>query len=135
MSKNKKGLSVDFIGPYSRFMYQTNKVNQNGGDVLVASGPLIYAKQFIEERLPFLKKEETQVIASNSIQIPNEWERISCNWKEQDRVILNASKIISRSGYSTIMDLHFLQKPFEMYPTKGQAEQEYLAGLNRPSEP
>lgn len=135
LSKNDKGLNVNYIGPYSRFMFQNDDIGESGNTVLIASGPDIYAQQFIEERLPFLNKDETLVIAASSIETPNEWERVSSNWKEQDKIILNASKIISRCGYSTIMDLHFLQKPFEMYPTRGQAEQEYLAGLNRPSEP
>ena len=135
LSKKKKGLPADFIGPYSRFMFQENMMNQNGGEVLIASGPVIYAKQFVDEQLPFLNKDDAQVIAASSIEIPNEWVRVSNQWKAQDVVIMNASKIISRSGYSTIMDLHFLKKSFEMYPTKGQAEQEYLAKINRTSEP
>lgn len=35
--------------------------------------------------------------------------------------------IISRSGYTTLMDLHFLQKKALLIPTPGQTEQEYLA--------
>ena len=38
-----------------------------------------------------------------------------------------ASLIISRSGYSTIMDLVQLQKRAILVPTPGQTEQEYLA--------
>ena len=44
-------------------------------------------------------------------------------------VILGAEKIICRSGYSTIMDLHTLNclRKAEFIPTPGQTEQEYLA--------
>lgn len=35
-------------------------------------------------------------------------------------------EIISRSGYSTIMDLHALNREAELTPTPGQTEQEYL---------
>jgi len=38
-----------------------------------------------------------------------------------------ASLIIARSGYSTIMDLGWINKPVLLIPTPGQAEQEYLA--------
>lgn len=47
-------------------------------------------------------------------------------------VFLGAKKIISRSGYSTIMDLsalNCLQKA-EFFPTPGQTEQEYLAKIH-----
>ena len=134
LSKNDKGLNVNYIGSYSRFMFQNDNIGENGNTVLIASGPDVYARQFIEERLPLLKKAETQIIAANSIETSEDWTRISNRWKEQDLAILNASKIISRSGYSTIMDLHFLQKPFDLHPTKGQAEQEYLAKISGASE-
>ena len=44
-------------------------------------------------------------------------------------VFLGAKKIISRSGYSTIMDLETLNclQKAEFHPTPGQTEQEYLA--------
>ena len=39
---------------------------------------------------------------------------------------VNCKHIISRSGYSTIMDLHVLNRSAELSPTPGQTEQEYL---------
>lgn len=47
--------------------------------------------------------------------------------EEMQSVILNAKKIICRSGYSTIMDLQVLGKTALLVPTPGQTEQEYLA--------
>ncbi len=41
--------------------------------------------------------------------------------------ISEASFIISRCGYSTVMDLAALQKKSILIPTPGQTEQEYLA--------
>ncbi|MDR2928566.1 MAG: hypothetical protein LBV41_10300 [Cytophagaceae bacterium] len=41
--------------------------------------------------------------------------------------IANTPIVISRSGYTTIMDLWFLQKSAVLIPTPGQTEQEYLA--------
>jgi UDP-N-acetylglucosamine transferase subunit ALG13 len=47
---------------------------------------------------------------------------------EEATDILNQSKIvISRSGYSTLMDLEVLNKKAILIPTPGQTEQEYLA--------
>ena len=42
-------------------------------------------------------------------------------------ILLESQCIISRSGYSTIMDLAFLGKKAILIPTPGQTEQEYLA--------
>ena len=46
--------------------------------------------------------------------------------------LLGASRIIARSGYSTIMDLAALgvKDKAELIPTPGQPEQEYLAILH-----
>jgi UDP-N-acetylglucosamine:LPS N-acetylglucosamine transferase len=38
-----------------------------------------------------------------------------------------SEKIICRSGYSSLMDLHAIQRKAVLVPTPGQTEQEYLA--------
>jgi UDP-N-acetylglucosamine transferase subunit ALG13 len=45
---------------------------------------------------------------------------------ELEPIIRNCSVVISRSGYSTIMDLMRLGKKAIFIPTPGQTEQEYL---------
>jgi len=48
--------------------------------------------------------------------------------KENREILMNKAKmVISRSGYSTIMDLAILGTKALMIPTPGQIEQEYLA--------
>lgn len=48
--------------------------------------------------------------------------------KELKKLILSSDKIICRSGYSTLMDMHLLgKKELILIPTPGQSEQEYLA--------
>jgi UDP-N-acetylglucosamine transferase subunit ALG13 len=47
--------------------------------------------------------------------------------QELEHYIKEASFVISRCGYSTIMDLLTMQKKSILVPTPGQAEQEYLA--------
>ena len=44
-----------------------------------------------------------------------------------EQVINESNLVISRSGYSTIMDLATLGKKCVLIPTPGQTEQEYLA--------
>lgn len=50
------------------------------------------------------------------------------NGTELKKLILGAETVICRSGYSTLMDLHLLEKKnLILIPTRGQTEQEYLA--------
>ncbi len=50
---------------------------------------------------------------------------------EKRELIMNRSKlIISRSGYSTLMDIYALGKKAMFIPTPQQTEQEYLAKLH-----
>ena len=46
---------------------------------------------------------------------------------ELEKAIVEASFVISRCGYSTVMDLMELRKKSILIPTPGQTEQEYLA--------
>ena len=47
--------------------------------------------------------------------------------EELEKTINQSELVISRSGYSTIMDLAVLEKKVFFIPTPGQYEQEYLA--------
>ncbi len=47
---------------------------------------------------------------------------------ELQKEILSSEIILSRPGYSTVMDLALLGKKAIFVPTPGQTEQEYLAG-------
>ncbi len=53
-----------------------------------------------------------------------------CNSTELEEIIQESKVIVCRSGYSSIMDLAFVQKDKVLFvPTPGQTEQEYLAKL------
>ncbi len=68
------------------------------------------------------KTEEQKEILQDNIQI------YSFLTKENREILMNKAKmVISRSGYSTIMDLAILGTKALMIPTPGQIEQEYLA--------
>jgi predicted glycosyltransferase len=68
------------------------------------------------------KTEKTEDITQENIKI------FSFLTKEQRENLLNRSKIvISRSGYSTILDLAVIRTKALMTPTPGQIEQEYLS--------
>jgi hypothetical protein len=49
--------------------------------------------------------------------------------KEMGRIILESEHIVTRSGYTTLMELVSLGRSALIIPTPGQSEQEYLAEL------
>jgi UDP:flavonoid glycosyltransferase YjiC (YdhE family) len=131
---SRSNLSVEFIGVLSRFE-KSIEIQQVNKLVVVLSGPEPQRTLLEKNLLP-------QVIALN---LPSIFVRGLLNEKmgesEIDQVkIVNYLKsdtlqnvmeqseiIISRSGYSTIMDLAVLKKKAILIPTPGQPEQEYLA--------
>lgn len=124
LSKNKAKLNCQYIGAFSRFE-KTAISKDSKGTILIASGPDIYAQQLIDESVETFTINK--VIARPSLTVPKNIQRISTHWKEMDEHILSCHHIISRSGYTTILDNYFLDKKLTMIPTKGQSEQEYLA--------
>jgi len=67
-------------------------------------------------------EEEKKITTKNNATIIS-----SSNTSEINKYILESEIIISRSGYSTIMDLQKMQSKAIFVPTPGQTEQEYLA--------
>jgi hypothetical protein len=62
------------------------------------------------------------------LHLPDNWTVIErANSEQMNRIIISSKHIISRSGYSSLMDYLKLNKRAFIIPTKGQAEQEYLA--------
>ena len=131
LSRNSGHTVVNYIGPYSRFQLYTDSEEKKNHCVLIASGPEVYARQFVTEYFAANAGEDTILIASDGIEFPQM--KSVQGWKKQDQAILSAGKVISRSGYSTLMDLHFLGTSAELIPTPGQQEQIYLATLHHDS--
>ncbi len=126
-------LPIKYIGPLSRFeKKELDKVN----DILILlSGPepqrtLLETKLLAEikpytGRVLFVKGkiEASQHISEeNNIKIYN-----YMTSAQLERAINESNLVISRSGYTTIMDLAKLSKTAFFIPTPGQFEQEYLA--------
>ncbi len=129
-ASNRSNLS--YIGPFSRFSSYSNNLVKKFENVLIASGPDVYAQQLIDEVCTNSKFTNGLIVIHNeNLNVPIDVESISANWLQQDDIILKAKHIISRSGYSTIMDCLELDVRTTLIPTKGQREQEYLARINK----
>jgi UDP:flavonoid glycosyltransferase YjiC (YdhE family) len=135
LSKNKEHFNVTYIGNLSRFSLYEKIPEKTIDKVIILSGPAIYAKVFLQEQLltEFPEEQSVVIIASQEIvdlgQNSTVKIQASTDWKACDQLILKAKKIVARSGYSTLMDLVELKTPFQITPTPGQREQEYLFDL------
>jgi uncharacterized protein (TIGR00661 family) len=125
---------VHYMGGLSRF----NTCKQNAstvGVIIILSGPEPQRSLLEELVLSTLHSlpEKTVLVRglpkeSNDVRVVN-----NCTIYNHvpggllNELICNAEFVISRSGYTTVMDLMKLGKKSILVPTPGQAEQEYLA--------
>lgn len=124
--------NTSFIGPLSRFSYSPPEAPEYPLVVLL-SGPEPRRTLF-EDKL----KDQLKALPVKSLLIrgvPGEgYRQISdtltsvghLEAKALQKVLQNAEFVLSRPGYSTLMDLCVLKKRGIFIPTPGQTEQEYL---------
>ena len=125
--------SLKYIGPISRF--QKKNLNAKYDLMIVLSGPepqrtileeiLFKELKDFEGKILFVKgviEKVQRLIRKDNIDIYNFMQS-----KELETAINESKLILSRSGYTTILDLAKLEKKAFFIPTPGQYEQEYLA--------
>lgn len=130
--------NLELIGHFSRF--ESNIVtSESAGIVGIISGPEPYSQHLFETIVAYARRNHQKV----KLISPKEYdlgeassfvEVIINDWRKADDSIRNARLIISRTGYSTLMDLLVLKKKAILIPTPGQLEQEYLAELHKGNE-
>ncbi len=125
---------VTYLGPLSRF---EKKETESKYDLcILLSGPEPQRTVFEKIILKGLSKVEGKICLVRGL--PGETKNLQLNNSsieiknhlpadELNNIILQSKIIISRCGYSTVMDLVKLQKKAILIPTPGQTEQEYLA--------
>ncbi|TYP77182.1 glycosyltransferase [Aquimarina intermedia] len=129
----KAKLPVTYLGPLSRFCYQD--LPKEYDIMVLLSGPepqrtLLENKLFKEftqsdKRIVFIRgliEETHKTYHKDNITVHN-----FLTGKNLQNTINSSGLIISRSGYTTVMDLAKLNKRAFFIPTPGQSEQEYLA--------
>jgi predicted glycosyltransferase len=153
---NKMPRNVKYIGVLSRFSkrctsdtclqnritpYRTSSWRENiitDLALAILSGAEPQRTMLEEELLTLLQDDphENIILVQGKIEAEQKVSKVGkvtvCNYmstEELQEYILKADKIICRSGYSSIMDLHALGKlqNATLIPTPGQTEQEYLA--------
>ena len=128
---------VLYIGPLSRFVKKN--VDPEYDITAVLSGPEPQRTKLESKLLPILSDFEGKVCfirglpgSSEDLPVPDiqYTGRITVKnfmtAKELNAVLLASKVIITRTGYTSIMDLETLEKSAILIPTPGQSEQEYL---------
>ncbi len=130
---DKPILSVKYIGPLSRLTY--NDLPKKYDIMCLLSGPEPQ-RTILEKKLTQLfNSSEKRVLMVRGVMTESQSQRTLGNMTIVDYLTsidleeaINTSEIIlSRSGYTTIMDLAVLGKKAFFIPTPGQEEQKYLA--------
>jgi uncharacterized protein (TIGR00661 family) len=125
---------VTYIGPLSRF--QKKDTEPTYDCCIILSGPEPQRTVFEDLILKDLHQTTGKIFLARGL--PGNTERLEINNPfieiknhltavELNNIILQSKIIISRCGYSTVMDLAKLKKKAILVPTPGQTEQEYLA--------
>jgi len=137
--EKKPNIPVKYIGPLSRFDFPSppidGNVNKKGHLLIILSGPepqrSILENKILKEISHYngtativrgIPGSPSLIPSTNMIQFYNHLPAA-----ELKNEMLKAEYIISRCGYSTVMDLVALQKKSILIPTPGQTEQEYLS--------
>jgi UDP-N-acetylglucosamine transferase subunit ALG13 len=131
---HSSGIPTRYIGILSRFSGACNVPILN--DLLIIlSGPepqrTILERMILQQLLQYKGKvilirglpgETNMPVMANHVKCYNHLAT-----REFQEMVCQSAFVISRSGYSTIMDLMILGKKSILIPTPGQREQEYLA--------
>ena len=127
-------MPVKYIGILSRF-HATEKNIQNNTLLILLSGPEPQRSEL--ENILFSQLANSTIntivvrgLPGSDLSIPyirqgvQIWNHLSSN--ALNELLNNSEYIVTRSGYSTVMDLLTVKKNAILVPTPGQTEQEYL---------
>lgn len=125
--------NTHYIGPLSRFSEGIRTTERRGMLVLI-SGPEPERTRMQQAMLAWMKERQMQgtiVCGQPQFQLAFRENDIAIVPHLRDealaQAIHEAEVIVCRSGYSTLMDLHVLNRKAYLWPTHGQREQLYLA--------
>ena len=131
-------IPVRYIGPLSRFSLKdsSEETTKKYDFLIILSGPepqrtileekFLFNIENIPGRILLLRGRPGDAEIS-----PFQHERLTIlnhlDNQEMQEAILESEFVISRCGYTTVMEMMILQKKCILIPTPGQTEQEYLA--------
>lgn len=127
-------IKVDYLGGISR-LERLPETEKKYDVLIILSGPepqrTLLEKKILNQIKDFKGKAlVVRGLPGSAALLPTHNDLVIKNHlpaKELEKVINESEYIISRSGYTTVMDICKLQKKSILIPTPGQTEQKYLA--------
>jgi hypothetical protein len=132
----KLSIPIIYRGVLSRFsIVEAEEVEHIPELLVLISGPERQRTVFEKCILKSLDEYKTPISylivrgipAETKNSLPNSLNH--CSAEQLKTLILKSKYIICRAGYSTVMDLVYLNRTAMLIPTPGQTEQEYIASL------
>jgi len=133
LSRKKAG-NKKYIGILSRM--ENLALPRQNFILTIASGTEPHRTQFENKMISVLGNSGKRCVLvrglpdrnSNEKEFPENFEVFNhLNSERLNKLLSSCALVISRNGYSTLMDIYKAQAPSVLFPTKGQAEQEYLS--------
>jgi uncharacterized protein (TIGR00661 family) len=128
-------IPVKFIGPKSMLTRTQSNENFKYDYLVILSGPepqRTVLEKIIVKKLSGIREKVFIVRGVMEVNEVNQTYNNILDFAFHDQLselVVNSRTVICRSGYSTLMDMHFCgKKNLVLVPTPGQPEQEYLAG-------
>ncbi len=131
---NSELTNTKFIGVLSRL--ENLALQRKKHILIIASGTEPHRTQFENKMISKLGNSKYECVLIRGLFDKNPIEKVfpknfqilhSADSQEVNGLMNNCSLVISRIGYSTVMDVFKTQTPVVFITTKGQSEQEYLA--------
>lgn len=128
----RKNLNYQYIGLRSRYSIVETPLDFEIPLLIIISGPKPYSSQFLKLLLIEIQKTDkiVHVVCPKEVQIEDKQLIYPSSNSIADEWFLAAKLIVSRSGYTTLMDCELMDKNGLFLATKGQLEQEYLTQFN-----
>ncbi|HEX5151820.1 MAG TPA: glycosyltransferase [Parafilimonas sp.] len=128
-------IPVKYLGPLSRFMKSNRSALIKFKYVAIISGPEPQRSVFEKKIIEVASKTDDEFLLVRGLPGERESTFLPSNCKafnhlntnEMAEAIESGEFVVSRCGYTTVMEILSLQKKSILIPTPGQTEQEYLA--------
>jgi UDP:flavonoid glycosyltransferase YjiC (YdhE family) len=127
LSTASLNISQQFIGPLNRFQKIETPIVYDY--LVILSGPEPERTHFLEQVMSWASERKKQ-IALVGAKVDGVHSIANPTTSELAKWIAESEIVISRAGYTTIMEMLSLNQKAILIPTKGQYEQEYLATRN-----
>ena len=121
----------------SRFKDLKPSFQKKYNGLLLISGPDEYVSYLIKSNLSYLNSGEIELIVGGKKHLKiiesfgfSHLFKEASDWRIIDDFMLNSKTIYGYCGYTTLMDLKYLNCKAQLIPCKGQLEQIYLRNIN-----